>query len=125
MNPVRLNALPSQVKPKKQPKFHNKKVVVDGIKFDSKRESERYQQLKLLVRAGKIQDLKLQVPFELIPTQRIDGKVVEQSCVYVADFVYTEDGKQVVEDVKGVRTDAYIMKRKEMLYRHNIRIREV
>lgn len=117
--------LPLMVKPKKQPKYHNKKVVVDGIKFDSKREANRYQELKILERAGKISDLRLQVPFELIPSQRVDGKVVERSWVYVADFVYTQDGNQVIEDSKGMVTREYVAKRKAMLFFHNIRIKEV
>lgn len=117
--------IPDSVKPKKQPKYHNKKVVVDGVKFDSKREAARYQQLKLLERAGSISDLKLQVPFELIPSQRIEGKVIERAWVYVADFVYRENGEQIVEDSKGFRTSEYVAKRKAMLFRHNIRIKEV
>jgi hypothetical protein len=64
------------------------------------------------------------VKFELIPAQRIDGKVVERACGYVADFVYMENGQQVVEDTKGMRTQEYRLKRKLMLWVHGIRIKE-
>lgn len=106
-------------------KYGNRKIVRDGIEFDSIKECQRYCELKLMQRAGVISDLKLQVPFELIPTQRIDGKVVEQAVKYIADFVYKQDGQTVVEDTKGYKTDKYIMKRKMMLFFHGIRIREV
>ena len=105
-------------------KYHNKKITRDGETFDSQKEYRRFCELRLLERAGRIADLRRQVKFELIPSQRIDGKVVERACVYVADFVYTEDGKQVVEDTKGVRTADYIIKRKLMLWVHGIQIRE-
>jgi hypothetical protein len=106
-------------------KYGNRKVERDGIVFDSVKECQRYCELKLMQRAGVISDLKLQVPFELIPAQRIDGKVVERAVVYKADFVYKQDGQTVVEDTKGVRTKEYIIKRKLMLWIHSIRIREV
>lgn len=107
-------------------KYNSKKTAVNGQVFDSKKEARRYQELKLLEKAGEIQDLRTQVKFVLIPSQRDEtGKVVERECSYKADFVYTEDGETVVEDVKGYRTEAYIIKRKLMLYRYGIRIREV
>ena len=81
--------------------------------------------MRLLERAGEIQDLCAQVKFTLIPTQKQGGKVVERPVTYIADFVYTENGEQVVEDVKGMRTKEYIIKRKLMLYIHGIRIKEV
>ena len=103
-------------------KYHNRKVEIDGIKFDSIKEGERYLELKLLLKAGKIRDLQMQVEFELIPKQ--GG---EQACKYKADFVYhmADTGKMVVEDVKGKRTREYIIKRKLMLWRHGIKIVEV
>lgn len=107
------------------PKYGNRKVIRDGIEFDSVKECQRYCELKLMQRAGLISDLQLQVPFELIPTQRIDGKVVERAVNYVADFVYQQDGVQVVEDTKGYKTPEYIIKRKLMLWVHGIRIKEV
>ena len=106
-------------------KYGNRKVIHDGIEFDSVKEAHRYCELKLMQRAGVISDLQLQVPFELIPTQRIDGKLAEKAVNYVADFVYKQNGVQVVEDTKGVRTKEYIIKRKLMLWVHGIRIREV
>lgn len=103
-------------------KYHNKKVEIDGIKFDSIKEGQRYLELKLLLKAGKIRDLQMQVEFELIPKQ-----AGERACKYKADFVYhmADTGKMVVEDVKGKRTREYIIKRKLMLWRHGIKIVEV
>lgn len=106
-------------------KYHNQKVVVDGITFDSKKEAKRYRELCLMKRAGIISDLELQKEYTLIPTQRINGKAVERSVVYKADFSYKENGVQVVEDTKGVKTRDYIIKRKLMLWIYGIRIREV
>lgn len=102
-------------------KYGNQKTCYDGKTFDSKRECARYKELMLLERAGRIFDVQLQVPFVLIPKQ--PG---ERACSYKADFVYrTQDGKQVVEDVKGKRTKDYLIKRKLMLYIHGIRVQEV
>lgn len=117
-------------------KYGSRKVRLDGIVFDSKKEAARYCELKLLQRAGRIQNLELQKPFELIPAQREPdtigkrggvkkGKIIEQSVKYVADFVYTENGQTVVEDTKGFRTKDYILKRKMMLYFYGIRIKEI
>lgn len=106
-------------------KYHSQKTVVDGITFDSRKEANRYQELKLLERMGEISDLRRQVKYELIPVQRIEGKLAERACSYVADFVYLENGKLVVEDTKGYRTPDYIIKRKLMLHIHGIRIREI
>ena len=102
-------------------KYGAKKVTApDGQKFDSKKEYKHYVVLKLLERAGKISDLQRQVRFELIPKQ--DG---ETACHYVADFVYQKDGKRIVEDVKGYKTEVYKIKKKLMLYVHGIKIQEV
>ena len=106
-------------------KYKNRKLTIDGEVFDSRKEYARYRELALLQGAGQISDLKRQVKYELIPTQRIGGTVVEKSCVYIADFVYIENGETVVEDTKGFRTRDYIIKRKLMLHVHGIRIREV
>lgn len=105
-------------------KYHSRKVTWEGIEFDSQKEAQRYRELWLLRKAGEITNLQRQVRFELIPTQRIDGKVVERSVTYVADFVYEDHGEIVVEDVKGLRTREYILKRKLMLYMKGIRIKE-
>ena len=105
-------------------KYHSKKVTINGQTFDSQKEARRFRELLLLERAGAITGLQRQVKFELIPSQRIGGKVVERACGYVADFVYMENGQQVVEDAKGMRTQEYRLKRKLMLWVHGIRIRE-
>lgn len=104
-------------------KYGAKKVVVDGEVFDSRKEYYRWCDLRLLQRAGKISDLKRQVKYELIPKQ--DG---ERACTYVADFVYTQDGKTVVEDCKGYKRGAayqlFSIKRKLMLYLNGIKVKE-
>ena len=77
-------------------------------------------------RAGIIHNLREQVKYVLIPTQRDNsGKLLEKECSYYADFVYEKDGNTIVEDTKGVRTKEYIIKRKLMLWVHGIRVREV
>lgn len=118
-------------------KYGSEKVKIDGIVFESKKEAQRYCELKVLQRAGKISNLELQKPFELIPTQREPstmtktgkeklGRVIEQSVKYVADFVYTdENGQTVVEDTKGFKTKDYIIKRKLMLHVYGIKIKEI
>ena len=107
-------------------KYGNAKVVRYGRKFDSKREAGRYAELQLLQRAGKISDLKTQVSYLLIPAQYDEKhRCVERSCKYVADFTYMEDGKLVVEDAKGMKTDVYRIKKKMMLYKYGIKIKEV
>lgn len=109
----------------KHTKYRNKKVYVDGIKFDSVKESRRYRQLRLLEKSGKIRNLQLQVPFELQEKYTINDKKV-RAIKYVADFVYIDqDGKTHVEDVKGIRTDVYKMKKKMFEYRYAIEIEEV
>lgn len=116
-------------------KYGNKKVVRNGITYDSQKEANRHAILKMLERSGKISDLQRQVKFVLIPAQYEPdtvgkrggvkrGKLLERECSYIADFVYTEDGKQVVEDSKGFRTADYKIKRKLMLHVHGIKIKE-
>lgn len=108
-------------------KYGNKKYQLDGKTFDSHKEARRYQELRYLLRAGLISDLRTQVTFELLPTQRRDGKVIERPVKYIADFVYKENGETVVEDAKSeaTRTPQYIIKRKLMLWEFGIRVREV
>ena len=106
-------------------KYRSKKVTQNGITYDSKKECKRHEELLLLEKAGAIHDLDRQVKFELIPSQRYYGKVVERPCSYIADFVYMQDGVKVVEDTKGVKTKDYIIKRKLLLWVHGIRIKEV
>lgn len=116
-------------------KYHSKKVTVNGVTYDSKKENKRHCELLLLQRAGAITELQRQVEFELIPVQREPdtvgvrggirkGRVIEHKCSYVADFVYYENGKKVVEDTKGIKTKDYIIKRKLMLHVYGIRIKE-
>ena len=95
-----------------RPKYGNKKVMVDGIKFDSKWESERYLYLKSLERAGTVKDLELQVRYNIA----VNG---EKICAYVADFRYQKQNKdgnwyEVVEDAKGVETPEFKLKKKLM-----------
>lgn len=117
-------------------KYHAKKTVVDGIVFDSLKEARRYGVLKALEKAGKISGLRRQVEFLLIPEQREPdtigkrggihkGKLLERKVVYVADFTYLEGDEYIVEDVKGMRTPEYVLKRKMMLHIYGIKIREV
>ena len=122
-------------------KYKNKHCVVNGIAFDSYAEGRRYAYLTMLQKSGRISNLRTQVQYELIPAQRAKstdvykrgprkgepkpGYIIENAVKYIADFVYVQDGKTVVEDVKGKRTKDYIIKRKLMLYVHNIKIREV
>ena len=107
-------------------KYRNCPTVLDGIRFDSKAEAQRYAELLLLLRAGIIKELRRQVKFVLIPTQRDEqGKLLERERAYIADFVYLRDGEKIVEDVKGVRTEVYKLKKALMLERYGIRITEV
>lgn len=122
-------------------KYGNKKITAgNGQVFDSKKEYRRYCELSLLERAGEITNLQRQVPYLLIPEQRAPstevykkgsragqpkpGPVLERRVVYIADFVYQENGEAVVEDTKGMRTKEYVIKRKLMLYQYGIRIKE-
>ena len=109
-------------------KYRNRKVETPDGTFDSVKEYSRWQELKLLQRAGEIYDLQRQVPFVLIPTQKDEhGKVIEREVKYIADFTYREKcgNRLVVEDTKGMKTKEYILKRKMILYRLGIRIQEV
>lgn len=117
-------------------KYHSKKVMVNGITYDSKKEMRRHLLLLSMERSGMITDLQRQVKFVLVPAQREPdttgsrggmkkGRLLERECAYVADFAYNKDGERIVEDTKGVRTKDYIIKRKLMLWVHGIRIVEV
>ena len=117
-------------KEKKEQKYHAKKTVVDGIEFDSAKEANRWSELRLMEKAGDISDLRRQVEYELIPKQTAEDGTTERAVRYIADFVYTDhDGKTVVEDVKGYkRGQAYTVfaiKRKLMLQRYGIAVKEV
>lgn len=121
---------------RKSSKYGAKKVEYNGMVFDSKREYRRYKELELIQQLGLISELRTQVKFVLIPAQRepdkvgkrggiIKGNLIEREVSYIADFVYVENDKTVVEDAKGMRTPEYILKRKMMLYFYGIRIKEV
>lgn len=102
-------------------KFRNTVTVLDGVRFDSAKEARRWAELQLLERCGAISDLRRQVRFPLV----VNGETV---CVYVADAVYTDGGKQVVEDVKSAHTrklPVYRLKAKLMAAVYGIEIREV
>ena len=123
----------------KKSKYKAIKTCVNGIEFDSRKEARRYQELLLLERGKAISNLQLQVKFVLIPAQyeeverygkkgnklKSHRRFVEKEVSYIADFVYEEDGKLIVEDTKGFKTKDYIIKRKLMLYEKGIKIREV
>lgn len=119
-----------------------KRRTADGILHDSTKEARRWNELKLLERAGHITGLQRQVKYILVPKQEVayerispktgnrlkDGvRTLEQECAYVADFVYQDakSGELIVEDTKGVKTKEYIIKRKLMLWLYSIRIREI
>lgn len=108
-------------------KYGNKKVIVDGHKFDSQKEALRYKELKLMERAGVIKDLELQPTFELIPTIRTEHETLRKT-IYKADFKYFDVNAdhEVVEDVKGFKTDVYKLKKKMLLHKYkDIDFREV
>lgn len=109
----------------KKSKYGSRKVTIDGVTYDSLKEYHRFCNLKLMQRAGIITGLQRQVKYELIPTQRINGKVIERPVNYYADFVYKMDRQLVVEDVKGYKTPEYVIKRKLMLSVYGIQIHEV
>ena len=125
-------------------KYSAKKTMLNGIEFDSRKEANRYHELLILERAGVIRDLKTQERFVLIPAQyervetgeyyktgankglpKAKEVCVEKAVTYVADFTYLENGKTVVEDTKGFKTKEYIIKRKLMLYKYGIKVKEV
>lgn len=117
-------------------KYHSKKTTVDGVVFDSLKEARRFGVLKALENAGEISGLRRQVEFLLIPEQREPdtvgkrggvhrGKLLERKVVYIADFTYFRGDEYIVEDVKGMRTPDYILKRKLLLHIYGFRIQEV
>lgn len=113
-------------KEKKRSKYGNKKCEWMGFEFDSKKERDRFIILDAAQRDGEISGLQRQVKFVLIPDQYIDGKLVERSMSYIADFTYRDkQGNMIVEDVKGLRTKEYINKRKTLLWLYGIRIHEI
>lgn len=108
-------------------KYSNKKIIVDGIEFESKLEARRWQQLKLLQKAGNIKDLRRQIKFELQPSYIKNDKVI-QSINYVADFVYYDLNKRqfIIEDTKGYKTEIYKLKKKILEYKYpDLEIKEI
>lgn len=109
----------------KQNKYHNKKVQYDEMTFDSKKEYSYYLKYKLMEQAGEIHDLKMQVPFTLIETFKLQDKIYRKT-IYKADFTFIDkEGKYHVIDVKGIRTDVYKLKKKLMAWKYGIEIEEV
>lgn len=129
-------------------KLNAQRVEFDGKFFGSKKEARRWAELKLLERSGHISDLQQQVPFELIPAQyeeiptgefykkgakkgqpKFKRVCIEKAVTYVADFVYTENGKTIVEDTKGCKDgityNYFVLKRKLLLFVHGLKIKEV
>jgi hypothetical protein len=117
---------------RKSNKYHANKVEIDGMVFDSQKEACRYAELKILQDSGIISGLRTQVEYELLPVQKDEnGKVIEHAAKYVADFVYCDalTGCWVVEDVKGYKKGAayniFVLKRKIMLHKFGIRVKEI
>ncbi|ABO60574.1 DUF1064 domain-containing protein (plasmid) [Burkholderia vietnamiensis] len=120
-------AEPADDVPARRGKYNAKPTYVGTIKFDSKREAARYQELRRMELAGLIRDLRLQVVFVLAPAVDIGEARKKPALRYIADFAYVEGatGEQVVEDAKGFRTRSYRDKKHLMKSVHNIIIREV
>ena len=139
--PIKIHKpITDEVKKAKKSKHHNEKVFYDGIWFDSKKEKNRYRDLRLMEKAGVIKDLQMQVSYELQPKYEINGRKV-QDIYYNADFVYMERTKnkdiegweQVIEDVKPnedekgnrYKTDVYKLKKKMFEFKYGVEIKEV
>ena len=99
-------------------KYGNQINEFDGHIFDSIKERQRYCELKLLERAGEIKDLKVHPVYYLQGPFRYQGKT-ERAISYIADFQYTttSNNQVIIEDVKGMKTQAYQIKRKLLLYK--------
>lgn len=97
----------------RQHKYNAKKVICTaGHTHDSRKEARRCSELSKMQEEGTIEDLRVQVSFELIPSQKYKTMKSERPCKYIADFVYKKDGVTIIEDCKGVRVSDYIIKRK-------------
>lgn len=108
-------------------KYHNKKTIVNGINFDSKKEAKRFNELKILEKANEITELRTQVKFELQPSFKKDGKTYRK-IEYIADFTYFDYklNKYRVEDTKGYRTEVYKLKKKLFEYKYpHLKIEEI
>lgn len=110
---------------KKYGRIRHEPVVFQGIKFASKQEARRYFELSLLQNSGHIKNLRLQVSFDIAPPCVLDGKK-KPARRYVADFVYQEGDKTVVEDTKGYKQERmFLLKRHLMMTVHGIEVRVV
>src|SRR5690554_2149342 len=121
--------LPVEPQNQRKSKYNNQKTMVDGIKFDSKKEAEYYCNLKILKQAGKIKDYRLQPKYELQPAFKKNGKKY-RAITYIADFVITNnDGTTEVVDVKSsktFKTQVYRIKKKMFEYKYpELTIKEV
>lgn len=110
----------------KNSKYKNQKVLVNGIRFASKKEANRYIELKWLEKTNKIKELELQKKFELQPSYKIENHTIRPICYY-ADFYYYDilKGKYIVEDTKGYRTEVYKLKKKLFEYKYDMTITEL
>ena len=116
----------AQPTPPKPSKYRSEKTEVDGVKFDSRAEASRWQQLELMEKAGVISSLQRQVPFELAPAVMLDGRT-KPPIRYFADATYMENGALIVEDTKSAITrkkPEYRIKKHLMRHIHGIEIRE-
>lgn len=114
----------------KRSKYNARKYEANGQTFDSKKEYTRYLTLLEMEQNGQISDLRLQVPFTLLPLQRVEGEKSLRAVKYIADFVYTQaDGKTVVEDVKGYRGGGayavFVIKKKLLYFTTGLFVHEV
>lgn len=105
-------------------KYKNKKVMIDNILFDSKKEANYYTYLKTLERAGKIKNLELQKKITLQGSFKLNGKTI-RAITYIADFVYEDDKGVHVVDTKGYRTEVYKIKKKLFAKKYGIEIEEI
>ncbi|MFC1959135.1 DUF1064 domain-containing protein [Chloroflexota bacterium] len=116
---IDLNTFVARVKqPAKPSKYRNTKVKADGYTFDSKAEYQRYLVLKLWQEQGVIQDLQVHPRYELLPAFTDSAGERHRGISYVADFAYQENTQQIVEDVKGVETQVFKIKKKLLLHRY-------
>lgn len=98
-------------------KYGNKRTEIDGIKFDSGKEAQRYRELRMLEQGGVICELRLQPSYELQPAFDYGNKRI-RAIKYIADFEYCEGGKKIAEDVKGFKTKDFLLKAKMFQYRY-------
>ena len=108
----------------KKSKYGSRKTIVNGIKYDSKKEARYGVKLQQLEKAGIIKDLQRQVKYELQPSFKLNGKTI-RSISYIADFTYIKDGELHIIDCKGFRTTEYKLKKKLFEYKYQKEIEEI